>query len=209
MKGDEITTLIHSTDLRTWYGRRDRTILLLFFQTGLRISELADLKNQSIEFGPTSIITFTAKGNVERKLPLREDVVQALEIWMSERKGNPDDYLFISNRKSKMSHDAIQQRVKVHMETAKRNDSSLNMKNITPHSLRHSTAMDILQNGGSRTSVTLWLGHKSEKSTSAYVHADIEMREKTMALTQPQEVSKDTEGQYSPSNETLKFLDNL
>lgn len=128
---------------------------------------------------------------------------------MSERKGNPDDFLFISNRRGKMSDDAIQQRVRVHMETAKQRDPSLNLKNITPHSLRHSTAMDILQNGGSRNSVTLWLGHASEKSTSDYVHADIAMKEKTMALTRKQEMHDDANGRYSPSIETLKFLDNL
>jgi site-specific recombinase XerD len=202
----EIEALTGAADLRTCSGRRDRVLLLLAVQTGLRVSELISLTRGDVSLDAGANVRCMGKGRKERSTPLRRDCVEVLRSWLSERGGADREPLFVSNRRDQLSRDAVERIVRKHVALASRTCPTLKGKRVTPHVLRHSAAMQLLQNGVDRTVIALWLGHESVESTQMYVHADIELKEKAMAKTQPVAVSP---GRYRPSDDLLAFLEGL
>jgi site-specific recombinase XerD len=202
----EIEALIGAADLATRSGRRDRMLLLLALQTGLRVSELINLTCGDVALGNGAHVRCMGKGRKERSTPLRKDCAQALGVWLSERGGADKEALFVSNRGDRLSRDAVERIVRKHVEMASVTCSTLKGKCVTPHVLRHSAAMQLLQNGVDRTVIALWLGHESVESTQMYVHADIQIKEQAMAKTKPVTVSP---GRYRPNDELLAFLEGL
>ena len=120
--------------------------------------------------------------------------------------GADNEPLFVSNRGDRLSRDAVERIVRKHAEMASITCSTLKGKRVTPHVLRHSAAMQLLQNGVDRTVIALWLGHESVESTQMYVHADIQIKEQAMAKTTPVAVSR---SRYRPNDELLAFLEGL
>lgn len=203
---DEIEALIAAPDLSTWHGRRDRAILLLTLQTGLRVTELITLTCGDIALGAGAHVRCMGKGRKERATPIRKDSIKLLRNWIDERKGMPDVPLFISNRGTRLSRDAVEGIVDRHVETASKAQPSLRSKRVTPHVLRHSAAMQLLHGGVDRTVIALWLGHESVETTQMYIHADMKMKEKAIAKTRPVEAKH---GRYRPSDKLLSFLEAL
>ena len=202
----EIEALIGAADQATRSGRRDRMLLLLALQTGLRVSELINLTCGDVALGTGAHVRCMGKGRKERSTPLRKDCTQALRVWLSERGGADNEPLFVSNRGDRLSRDAVERIVRKHVESAAESCPTLKGKRVTPHVLRHSAAMQLLQNGVDLTVIALWLGHESVESTQMYVHADIELKEKAMAKTQPVAISP---GRYRPSDNLRAFLGGL
>ncbi|HEY2484085.1 MAG TPA: tyrosine-type recombinase/integrase [Candidatus Binataceae bacterium] len=202
----EIEALIRVADPTTRSGRRDRMLLLLALQTGLRVSELINLTCGDVVLGTGAHVRCMGKGRKERSTPLRKDCVEAFRTWLSERGGADGEPLFVSNRDDRLSRDAVESIVRKHVELAAKACPTLGGKRVTPHVLHHSAAMQLLQNGVDRTVIALWLGHESVESTQMYVHADIELKEKAMAKTQPVVVSP---GRYRPSDDLVAFLKGL
>jgi len=203
---DEIEAVIAAPDLSTWHGRRDRALLVLALQTGLRVSELINLSCGDIVLGTGAHVRCMGKGRKERATPIRKDSVKVLRDWLSERGGADQDPVFISNRSVRLSCDAVEQIVRKHVLTAAARCPSLKKKRVTPHVLRHSAAMQLLQNGVDRTVIALWLGHESVETTQMYIHADIRLKEKAMARTRP---VKAPPGRYRPDDKLLAFLEAL
>ncbi len=203
---DEIEAVIAAPDLATWHGRRDRAILVLTLQTGLRVTELVTLTCADIALGAGAHVRCLGKGRKERATPVRKDSVKLLRYWLVERKGQPAEPLFISNRNTSLSRDAVEDIVRRHVATASKTCSSLQAKRVTPHVLRHSAAMQLLQSGVDRTVIALWLGHESVETTQMYLHADIKMKEQAIAKTRPVETKH---GRYRPSDKLLAFLERL
>lgn len=203
---EEIDALVSTPDQSTWCGRRDRTLLVLALQTGLRVSELVNLSCGDVVLGTGAHVRCLGKGRKERATPLRKDCVRVVQAWMAERDGAENEPLFVSNRGTRLSRDAVEQIVRKNVRSACQKCPSLKSKRVTPHVLRHSAAMQLLQNGVDRTVIALWLGHESVETTHMYVHADIELKEKAMAKTQPGKV---TPGRYRPDDALLAFLEGL
>jgi len=202
----EIEAVIAAPDLTTWHGRRDRALLLLALQTGLRVSELINLSGRDIVLGSGAHVRCFGKGRKERATPIRKDSAKVLRGWLIERGGNETEPLFVSNRNKRLSRDAVEQIVGKHVTTAVGICPSLKKKRITPHVLRHSAAMQLLQNGVDRTVIALWLGHESVETTHMYIHADTQMKEKAMARTRPVAAKL---GRYQPDDKLLAFLEAL
>jgi site-specific recombinase XerD len=202
----EIEAVIAAPDLTTWHGRRDRALLVLALQTGLRVSELINLQGRDIVLGPGAHVRCLGKGRKERATPIRKDSIKLLRGWITERGGNESEALFISNRNEPLSRDAIEQIVRKHVESAAGVCPSLRKKRVTPHVLRHSAAMQLLQNGVDRTVIALWLGHESVETTQMYIHADMQIKEKAMARTRPVAAKA---GRYRPDDKLLAFLEAL
>ena len=202
----EIEALIGAADLATRSGRRDRMLLLLALQTGLRVSELINLTCCDVALGTGAHVRCMGKGRKERSTPLRKDCAQALRVWLSERGSADNEPLFVSNRGERLSRDAVERIVRKHVELAARTCPTLKGKRVTPHVLRHSAAMQLLRNGVDRTVIALWLGHESVESTLMYVHADIQIKEQALAKTTPVAVSP---SRYRPNDELLAFLEGL
>jgi integrase/recombinase XerD len=203
---DEIAALLAAPDLSTWSGRRDHALLLVAVQTGLRASELTGLRCRDVVLGRGAHIRCDGKGRKERCTPLRPDTVKLLERWLRERRGSQDDPLFPSIRGDRMSRDALEHLVRKHSQAAAASCPSLAGKRISPHILRHSTAMELLQHGVDQTVIALWLGHESVETTQVYIHADLRMKEKALSRVAAPETPP---GRYRPGDKLLAFLEAL
>lgn len=203
---NEIDALLAAPSLSTSTGRRDRALLLLAVQTGLRVSEIIGLRCADVVLGTGAHVRCTGKGRKERSTPLRKDVAKTMRAWIEECHGRDEDHLFISTRRGPLSRDAIEHLVAKHVETAARNCHTLARKRVTPHVLRHSAAMALLQSGVDRSVIALWLGHESLETTQMYLHADMSMKEKAMERTTP---SKAKINRYRPDDDLMAFLMSL
>ena len=203
---DEIKGLVDAPVLATWYGRRDRALLVLAVQTGLRVSELIGLRIRDVELGTGAHVRCRGKGRKERATPLRSDTVKVLRAWSDEQSNVENAPLFPSNRGGPLSRDAVERLVARHCRTASATCSSLKHKKVTPHSLRHSAAMALLREGVGCTVIALWLGHESVETTQIYLHADLRLKEKAMERTRPVGVRS---GRFKPDDTLLSFLKSL
>jgi site-specific recombinase XerD len=170
------------------------------------VSELANLRCRDVTLGPSAHIRCEGKGRKQRSTPIRRDSVRVLEAWFKERSGNPDDPVFPSIRGEKLSRDALEHIVHKYAKIAVAKCPSLKDKRVSPHILRHSTAMELLQNGVDRTVIALWLGHESVETTQMYVHADLRLKEKALARVTS---SSSKPGRFRPTDELLTFLESL
>lgn len=202
----EIEALIAAPDTSVWIGRRDRTILLVLVQTGLRVSELTSLRAASVMLGAGAHVRCVGKGRKNRCTPLRRDVECAVAAWLDEQRPAPEDPLFPSSRGSKLSTDAVQRLVTKYASAAAEVCPSLAEKTVTPHVLRHSAAMALLRQGVDRSVIALWLGHESVETTQMYLHADLQLKERALARTASIEGEP---GRYQPEDALLAFLDTL
>jgi len=202
----EIEALLAVPDAETWIGRRDRTLLLVALQTGLRVSELIGLKRDDIVLGPGAHVRCVGKGRKHRCTPLRRDAVAALEGWLRIHPGAASDPAFPGIRGGSLSRDAVERLVARHTCTAAEHCASLKGKKVTPHVLRHSTAMLLLGHGVDRAVIALWLGHESVETTQMYLHADLRLKEQALARTSPLNAKQP---RYKPTDQLLVFLEGL
>ena len=203
---EEINALLAVPNRSTWIGRRDRTLILVAVQTGLRVSELIGLKCQDVVLGAGAHVRCLGKGRKLRCTPLRPETVKIVNAWLRERHGRPEDPMFPSIRGGTLSRDAIESLVTKYAHLAARSCPSLKQKNVTPHVCRHATAMDLLHHGVDRSVIALWLGHESPETTNVYLHADMRLKEKALSHTEPLGV-KPT--RYRPDDNLLAFLESL
>ncbi len=202
----EVTALLAAPDLCTWGGRRDRALLLLAVQGGLRVSELTGLRVEDCVLGPGAHVRCRGKGRKERCTPLRREAARVLRAWLHERSGSPTDLLFPSARGRRLSRDGVAYILTHHIGNAALTQPSLRSKHITPHVLRHTTAMTLLQNGVDRTVIAPWLGHESVETTEVYVHADLQMKQRALDHATPTPLQG---ARYRPPDRLLKFLEGL
>ena len=202
----EIESLLEAPDVGTWGGRRDRLLLALAVQTGLRVSELIGLCCQDVVLGTGAHLRCQGKGRKERCVPLSSEAVAALRHWLKEQNAQPTDPLLPSVRGGQLSRDAVEHILKKHIRTARQKCTSLRGKAVSPHVLRHSAAMDLLRHGVDRAIIALWLGHESVETTQIYLHADLALKEAALARTTPMEIRV---GRYRPDDRLLAFLKGL
>lgn len=202
----EIDALLAAPDPANWIGRRDRTLLLVAVQTGLRVSELVGLRCHDVALGTGAHVRCQGKGRKERCTPLRRDAVTALDAWLRERQAPPSAPLFCTVRGGALSRDAVEHLLAKHVRAAQAACPSLDHKRISPHVLRHTAAMELLEHGVDRSVIALWLGHESMETTQMYLQASLEMKEQALAKTVPLDVRP---GRYRPDDPLLAFLDGL
>jgi site-specific recombinase XerD len=202
----EQDALLAAPDRTTWLGRRDHAVLVLFLQTGLRVSELRELRCEDIVLSTGPHVRCRGKGRKERCTPLTRDTASVLRAWLAERAGSPRDPVFPSRRGTQLSRDAVERLVAKHTNAALSTCASLGTKRVTPHVLRHSTAVALLQAGNDRAVIALWLGHESIETTQMYLDADLSMKERALARTTPLRTSP---GRYRPPDGLLAFLSGL
>ena len=205
---EESAALLAAPDTKTWIGRRDRALLLLALQTGLRNSEITSLRRQDVELGTGAHVRCLGKGRKLRCTPLRPDVAVVLKGWMSQQTGQPDDPVFPSSRgaRRRLSADALQRLVSKYVIRARRACPSLVGKKVTPHTLRHAAAMALLRSGVDISVIALWLGHESMETTQIYLHADMQLKERALARTTSSGLAPD---RFRPTDPLLSFLEAL
>jgi site-specific recombinase XerD len=206
LKREEIDALLAAPNLSTWLGRRDRTLLLVAVQTGLRVSELIGLNCRDVALGTGAHVRCFGKGRKERCTPLRPETAKALAAWLRERRGLPDTAVFPGIRGARLSRDAVECLITKYTQRAKAKCPSLKQKKVSPHVLRHTAAMDLLQHGVDRSVIALWLGHESVETTQMYIHADMRLKEKALSRTAPLGIKS---ARYRPNDNLLSFLEAL
>lgn len=202
----ETEALLAMPDQTTWLGRRDRALLLLAMQTGLRLSELIRLRQGDIYLGRGAHVRCEGKGRKQRCTPLTRTTVQALRAWIREQGKDETRILFPSARGGLLSHDSVQYLVAKYATTAAKSCPTLHKKRVTPHVLRHTTAMELLQAGVDRSVIALWLGHESVETTQIYLDANLALKEEALKKTSPVNA---TIGRFKPDDQLLSFLHNL
>ena len=202
----EVDALLASCDQSRWTGRRDHAIFALTIQTGLRISELADLTVQDITLGTGANVHTVGKGRKERRTPLVPETRKVLKAWLKERGGAPGDPLFPTTTGRHLSRDAIERRLARHLAIAADSCPSLKGKHVTMHTLRHTAAMRLLLAGNDVTVIALWLGHEQISTTNVYLHADMSHKQQAIDRTNPLPTKR---GRYQPSDALLRFLEEL
>lgn len=203
---EETAALVAAPDVGTWIGRRDRTLLLVAAQTGLRSAEIRSLRRRDVDLGAGAHVRCTGKGRKTRCTPLRRDVAVALASWLAVRAGDADDPVFPSSRGGFLSADALQRLVARHVASAARTCTSLSDRTITPHTLRHTTAMTLLRRGVDQTVIALWLGHESAETTQIYLHADMQLKERALGRASPTGAAPP---RFKPKDKLLAFLESL
>lgn len=202
----EVDALLGAVDSKSWIGRRDYALLLVAMQTGLRLSELTGLCREDVTLGPGAHIQCTGKGRKQRCTPLSKTTRRVLEAWMKEPWPFASKFLFPNLSGGKLSADAVQDLVNKHVAAARGKCLSLAKKRVTPHILRHTAAMELLQAGIDRAMIALWLGHESVETTQIYLDANLELKEEILAKTKP---INGKPGRYRPTDQLLGFLQNL
>jgi integrase/recombinase XerD len=202
----EVEALIAAPDLTTWCGRRDRAMIVLAAQTGLRVSELIGLSCAETHLGAGPHVVCHGKGRKERTTPLAAPTVSVLATWQAERGGQPTDPLFPTSTGHPLTRDAVEHRLALHAPTAATRCPTLAAKHVTAHVLRHSAAMRLLEAGVDTTVIALWLGHEQVDTTAIYLHAHLGIKEQALARTRPPAVPP---GRYRPPDALLAFLEAL
>jgi len=202
----EVDALLAAPDQRTWFGRRDHALLLVAVQTGLRLSELTGLQRPDVSLGTGAYVRCVGKGRKERCTPLTKMTAAVLKAWLQEPTRHNAQALFPSASGGRLSPDSVSDLLAKHVAHAGHTCPSLRQKHVTPHVLRHTLAMELLQEGVDRAVIALWLGHESVETTQIYLDANLTLKEEILAKT----TSPDGKpGRYRADDELLAFLKRL
>ena len=191
----------------TWIGQRDRLLLTLMFNTGARVSEIIGVRVADVVLGPTSSVRLHGKGRKQRSLPLWKSAARAVRDWLHVNPQLHADAPLLPRRDGKpMTRANVAQRLKLAVKAATTKYPDLAKMAVTPHIVRHSTAMSLLQSGADPCDIALWLGHESPSTTHMYVEADLGMKERALARLKPPEIKP---ARYRPPKALMQFLQSL
>lgn len=203
---EEINAILNSVDKDTWSGRRDHALLTTLYNTGARVSEIISIKRCDVQSGNHLVILLHGKGRKERSIPLWKSTSTLLKKWLEEINTDSQTPVFPNHFGEMMTRSGVEDRIKVAVHNAIPVCNSLSHKKISPHVIRHTTAMHLLQSGVDLTVIALWLGHENINTTHKYMEADLQMKEKTLkALRDPNQKSK----KRKLPDSLIKFLEGL
>lgn len=168
----ETRALLNAPDPRTVTGTRDRAMLRLTYNAGLRVSELVGLVLEDLKMPSLNEVHIIGKGRRQRILPLWKETSSALRDWLAVRPDSKDRHLFLNAMGTGLTRRGFAKRVVVHTQTAARSVPSIARKEVSPHLLRHACALHTLEATGDVRKVSLWLGHSSVQTTEMYLRSD-------------------------------------
>jgi len=203
---EEMDALLAAPDRTTWAGRRDHALLLVMYNTGARVSEVAALRHTHIHFGVTTAVHIHGKGRKERAVPLWGRTARILQEWFRELGDGQDGWAFPNAHGGRLSRHGINYLLNEAVETGRASCKTLTAKRVSPHVVRHTTAMHLLQAGVDPAVIALWLGHESLETTHAYVEADLAMKQRAIQKISPAGAAAQ---RFKPSDALLAFLEGL
>jgi site-specific recombinase XerD len=202
----EVDALLAAPDRLTWSGRRDHAFILTAVQTGFRLSEMTGLKRDDLAFGTGAHLRVIGKGRRERCTPLAKSTRAVLNAWLREPQRGEDNILFPNARGGRLSVHGVQYMLNKHRNAAATSCPTLKGKRVTVHRLRHTMAVDLLQEGVDRSTIALWLGHQHVQTTQIYLDATLAMKERVLEKVTPHQGQP---SRYRPDDRLLTFLKNL
>lgn len=203
---EEMDAVLASLDRTQWCGRRDYALLLTMYNAGARVSEITALRQRHVTFGSTSYVQLHGKGRKERAIPLWPKTAQILREWFREMDAPEEAMAFPNVRRAPLTRFAVHLLLRKAVQTASARCPSLKSKRVSPHVIRHGTAMALLHAGVDIAVIAVWLGHESIETTNVYVHANLAMKEKALAKIQPMDTPF---RRFRPDDRLLAFLESL
>jgi integrase/recombinase XerD len=203
---EEMDAILAVLDRNQWCGRRDYALLLTMYNTGARVSEISFLHQNQVRFGMKSHVQLHGKGRKERLIPLWPRTARILKEWFRETGPRDSAAAFPNVRGEPLSRFAIHLLLRKAVHQAALHSVSLKRKRVSPHVVRHGTAMALLQSGVDIAVIALWLGHESIETTNAYVHANLAMKEKALAKVQPMDTPF---RRFHADDRLLAFLESI
>lgn len=202
----EVEAILDAPDRNTWSGRRDRALFMVMYNTGIRVSEATELRRGDLDVGPTTSVQVRGKGRKERRVPLWKATTTMLNGWLEEINIDRQSPLFPSRHGVPLSRSGVEDRLKRAVVNAAKPCPSLNAKTVSPHTIRHTTAMHLLQSGVDITVIALWLGHESTETTHLYIEADLQMKQKALDRVDEPVLKK---GRRQSTDALFDFLEKL
>ncbi len=190
----------------TWTSQRDH--LAMLYNTGARVSEIIGVKVGDVALGESACVHLRGKGRKQRSTPLWKGTAHEIGAWLRRNPMLGTGAALLPNRDGNpMTRCNVAQRLNIAVDRAAQAHKSLSKRKISPHTIRHTTAMHLLQSGVAFSVIALWLGHESTATTHRYVEADLAMKEKALARLQGPEI---TMHRYHPTDDALmQFLQDL
>ena len=177
---EEVEALLAAPDRSHWSGRRDHALLLTLYNSGARGSEVTTLHREHRCFGPHTFLQLKGKGRKERTVPLWPHTSRVLHTWFTELDDTDDSTAFPNARGRPLSRDGVDYLLQRAVQKATVACPSLGAKKITPHVMRHTTALHLLQSGVDIATIALWLGHESIATTHVYLEVDLVHKEQAL-----------------------------
>ena len=203
----EMEAVIAAPDRTSWVGQRDRAMFTMLYNTGARVSEILDLRIGNVVLDVSPVVHLQGKGRKRRSTPLWKPTASTIRHWLSQlSKAGEADYLFPNSAGGRLSRSAVTQRLALSVERATRQCPQLAGRTISPHTIRHTTAMHLLQSGVDITVIALWLGHEDTSTTHIYLEADLAMKEAALSRLQPID---SPQPRYRPADQLMAFLQAL
>lgn len=172
----ELQAVLRAPTARTWSGRRDQLLFTLLYETGLRVSELLALNQQSVSPRRPFVIQIMGKGRKARHLPLSPAISRPLAQWLAAQPRAPEAPLFTNRFGQRLTRFGVLKRLRQAVTVAARSCPSLRQRQVSPHTFRHTTAMHLLQAGIELPQIALWLGHAQVATTHQYLELDLQMK---------------------------------
>lgn len=202
----QMQAVLDAPDMVTNAGRRDRLLLLLLYNTGARVSEIAALKVQDLSLESSAAVHIRGKGRKHRSVPLWRQTVKLLRPWLRRGGVTLESPLLPNARGETMSRSGIAQRLRLAVARAASQHPALRSIRVSPHIIRHTTAMHMLHSGVDLAGIAMWLGHEALQTAHQYLDADLESKRQALACLQPPRVRQHRQTQAKP---LIRFLEDL
>ena len=204
---EQVAAILDAPDRSTWSGHRDAVMLATTYNTGARVSEITALRGRDVLPDRQTAVHLHGKGRKERVIPLWKSTASQLRGWLERIDPPPQAPVFPNRAGRPLTRSGVRDRLERAVAAAEQHCPSLRGQRVTPHTLRHSCAMHLLQSGTDLAVIALWLGHASPTTTHEYLEADLATKEAVLQrLTDPA-----TPGtrRYHPGDRLLAFLNDL
>lgn len=203
---DQIAAILAAPDQATWSGRRDAVLLAVAYNTGARVSELTVLQVRDVLLPSQSAVQLHGKGRKQRVIPLWASTTKQLRTWLAQIPQSPDSPVFPNRNGNPMTRSGVRERLDRAVATAQLSCPSLKGQHVSPHTIRHSTAVHLLESGADLAIIAIWLGHSSPAVTHQYLEADLATKEATLSrLSEPPL----RPARFRPPDRLLAFLEGL
>lgn len=206
----EVQAILRAIDRDAPSGERDYVLLSLLHNTGARVQEICDLRIDSLRLGTPAVVTIVGKGRKTRQVPLWKETAQLLRNYLArETTTSPERALFLNARGTPLGRFGVRHILQTHVCEASKTCRSLEDRRIGPHTMRHATAMHLLQAGVDLSIIRSWLGHVSLATTHGYVEIDLAMKRKALAACRAQGRPHNLKPLLDRNRDVIRWLDSI
>jgi len=210
LEAAELRAILDQIDEHNALGRRDLALITLMFNTGARVQEVVALKKADLQLTPPSSVRLFGKGRKERLCPIWPDTARVMRRMLADSPANADDaqVLFRNHRGTPLTRFGARVILQKYVKRAACKLPALQRKRVHPHSLRHSTAVHLLQSGVDLSTIAHWLGHSSVNTTHKYVEINLQAKREALAKAQPV-VGRRRVSKWRANGQLLSWLEAL